>query len=303
MIVVVSDSPIEICESFDAINVVSGSTVMTGPAVKRDLAFDRVWADLYAFLDDDAYVESDWLERVRRVVAANPTVAAFGGPGLMPDDQTFFEELSAATMESHIGGGPLNFRFRKKVRRFCDDFPAFNLFVRREWLERVGGWASSIYGGEDTFLCAKIHAERGEILYDPSLFVRHYRRSLVPYHSWQVYNIGRSRGCFMREGQKTSLKAFYFAPLVFSVTLTALVVLSVLPSRVQFVSVMTLITAFLAIAAFDGGDDHPLAVRLALPIGVAVQHAAYAYGLLVGLLSGRRNTTSEGARPRNRSEG
>ena len=44
--------------------------------------------------------------------------------------------------------------------RTVDDYPAYNLFVRREALEHVGGWGTTFYGGEDTVLCLKL-AEAG----------------------------------------------------------------------------------------------------------------------------------------------
>ena len=296
--VVVSDEPIKIAAKFDALNVVTGSKAMTGPAVKRDLAFLNVRADLYAFLDDDAYVGADWLQRVRRVVGANPEVAAFGGPGLMPDDQTLSEQISAATMESFLGGGPLNYRFRKLPKRYCDDFPAFNLCVRAEWLEKIGGWGSSLYGGEDTLLCAKLHRAGAIILYDPMLYIWHYRRALIPKHCWQIYNIGRSRACFIREGEKTSLKGVFFAPLIFSAFLFTLIIAASVPSKYQRISAACLALAFFAVVAFDGGDKQRFKVRIAIPVGIAAQHIAYSYGLLVGFFSGKRNMIPGGSRPR-----
>ncbi len=295
--VVVSDAPVDVVGNYGAINVVTGSVVMTGPAVKRDFAVARIAADLYAFLDDDAYVEPDWLQRVRRVVAANPEVAAFGGPGLMPDDQSFSEELSAATMESNLGGGSINYRFRMLSKRFCDDFPAFNFLVRAEWLGRVGGWGSSLYGGEDTLICSKLHDAGATILYDPILYVRHYRRTLIPKHAWQVYNIGRSRACFIREGQKTSLKTIYFAPLVFSLAVGALLFSMLLRWSFEGLALALGAVFFLGVVVFDGGDNHKIMVRLALPFGIVVQHFAYAYGFVVGLLSGKRNSIAGGSRP------
>lgn len=293
---VVTDQPLK-GDTFGAINVVTGSSVMTGPAVKRDAAIAAFPdADFYAFLDDDAYADPDWLCRVRDVIAREPSAGAYGGPGLMPDDQSFSEQLSAAVMESPLGGGGLRYRFTRQKARYCDDFPAYNLIIRATVVRIVGGWASSLYGGEDSFICAKIVNAGFRILYDPDLFVFHYRRPIIPKHSWQIYNIGRSRACFVREGDPYSRNPIYFVPLIGMLGLAALFFASAFSPFVR-VATLTLFVAFWFIVIVT---NHPTKidwrVRLLLPVGIVIQQAAYAYGFLLGLLTGRRNEVS-GSQP------
>ncbi|MBV8365004.1 MAG: glycosyltransferase, partial [Candidatus Eremiobacteraeota bacterium] len=213
IICVVSDEPIDLPDDPHFINVVSGSHALTGPATKRDLARAQCAdVDAYAYLDDDAYPPPQWLDEAARVLAETPQAAGVGGPGLEPDDQLFWERVSARALEAHAGSGPLRFRFVREAPRDCDDYPAFDLIVRKEWLDRAGGWATNWYGGEDSHLCARLARVGGLIRYDPRPYVFHYRRALWPNHAWQIWNIGRSRGCLVRVGDPLSRRLVFAAP-------------------------------------------------------------------------------------------
>jgi len=282
---------------YGARNIVTNSPVMTGPAVKRDAAIAAYpEADFYAFLDDDAYVDKKWLARLRALIAENEGVSAFGGPGLMPDDQTISEQLSAAVMESVLGSGGIRYRFVKMRARFCEDFPAYNLAISAECLRRIGGWGSSLYGGEDSLVCAKIIQSGGSILYDPSLYVRHYRRSIVPNHTWQVFNIGRSRACFIREGDPYSRRAIYFMPLLLSLATFVVAAACVYYAPLRGPGLVLFVLTWLSIAAFGHKGPIDFRVRLLLPLGIFLQQASYAYGFVLGLVTGRRNLVA-GASP------
>lgn len=286
----VSDAPLaDFVSDARFVNVVTHSPVMTSPAEKRDFGFkSHPGADIYAYLDDDAYAPPDWLDRAAAVAAATPEAAGFGGPGLMPDDQTLLEQVSAATMETTIGSGPLRFRFCEMSPRWCDDFPAFNLFVRRDWLVSVGGWATDFYGGEDTLLCARLADRGGRIWYSPELRVRHYRRAIYPKHAWQMYNLGRSRACFVREGEKRSRDLKFAMPLGGSLAIFALLLAFIAsPSLRRPVAALAAAGYAGAIASADHGTVG-WRVKALVPFGILIHHTAYAYGYALGLLTGRR---------------
>lgn len=289
--IVVSDEPRpDLVASYDVTNVVTHADRMTGPAIKRDLAFASFPDfDIYAFLDDDAYVPADWLSQAARVFERNATLWALGGPGLMPDDQTIAEQLSAAAMESPFGSGSLRFRFVELEARLCEDFPAYNLFVTRSALEAVGGWASDLYGGEDTFLCSKIVVAGGTIGYDPSVAVFHYRRPIFPAHFWQISNVGRSRACFYVEGESSSQSLVYRAPLMASIGMLAVGAAAIRYERLRKVTFATSAISYVLLAFLGHRGRIAPAVRALLPLGLTIHHLSYAYGFAVGLVTRRRN--------------
>jgi len=277
------------------INIVTGASSVTGPATKRDLASRRCAnTDVYAYLDDDAYPPPTWLDEAARILAAHPHAAGAGGPGLMSDDQEYSEQVSAAAMEMRAGSGPLRFRFWRDAARDCADFPAYDLFVRKEWLDAVGGWATNWYGGEDTSLCARMADKGGLIHYDPNLAVFHYRRPLWPQHARQITNLGRSRGCFIRNGDRRSRRIVFALPATFCLSALALVIAPLLLIPPLY-ALLPATVAYLALALFGHPGRPPLRVRLALPTALLVQHAAYTWGLCAGLVSGTRTTLGQSA--------
>jgi GT2 family glycosyltransferase len=296
-IAVVTERPLALPDDPHFVNIITGAAYVTSPAEKRDAAAAALPdADAFAYLDDDAYPEPDWLDDVAAALGRYPGAAGIGGPGLMPDDQRFWERVSAAVMETKLGSGPLRFRFWRDAPRACDDFPAYDLTIRKTWLEKAGGWATDWYGGEDTALCARLADAGGEIRYDPECAVYHYRRSLVPNHIWQIQNIGRSRGCLIRSGQRRSRRWAFAGPPIATLTAASLLALPFLAGPHWPAAVLGDVLIYAAVAAFAHPGRPGIGVRLALPFAIAVHHAAYSVGLYRGLLTGSRRTAIR-ARP------
>lgn len=190
----------------------------TGPAEKRDLAILHASGDIFAFLDDDAYPERDWLRQA--VVHFNDiNVAAVGGPGVTPPDAGFWEQASGWVSASPVGAGPYAYRFLPGKRKLVDDYPSMNLLVRSEEFKKVGGFDSHFYPGEDTKLCLDLVNLEKKIVYEPYAVVYHHRRPLWLPHLKQNGGFGIHRGFFARTLPKTSAKPIYFFPSLLVLTL------------------------------------------------------------------------------------
>lgn len=281
-LVVVSDSPIDGLPD-EVRLVVTGAKTDTSPAEKRDAAVAVAAGDVLAFLDDDAYPAPDWLKRALRRLE-DPSVAAVGGPGVTPPKSPFRERASGAFYESLFGSGGLRARFRPSGRaRPVDDWPAYNLLIRREALARVGGWASSFYGGEDTKVCLALRDAGFTIVYDPAVLVYHHRRPIFVAHLKQVGNVGRHRGYFVRKFPGTSARPTYFLPA--AGLLGLLVALPWIARRTgrrrrAVVGVLGLGAIISVSAALEGEDP---AVSAVLPLVVATSHAVYGAQFLRGI--------------------
>lgn len=265
--------------------LLTGSASDTSPAEKRDVALAEAQGDLCAFLDDDAYPADGWLERaVERF--ADSSVVAVGGPGVTPPGSGWRERVSGAFYESPFGSGGLRFRFTPLGRtRDVDDYPAYNLFVRRDELRAIGGWDSSFYGGEDTKVCLALRRAGHRIVYDPEVVVYHHRRRVFGPHLRQVANVGRHRGHFVRIFPETSRRPLYFAP-----ALGLIAGIGILAWSAQDLDRLAVLAGLGAAAAAtiagwalrDGRDP---AVAFALPAVVAATHAAYGAAFLQGLVT------------------
>jgi GT2 family glycosyltransferase len=186
-----------------------------GPAEKRDLGAKHALGEILAFIDDDAYPRKDWLAKAV-VLFKNKEVAAVGGPAITPPDEPFWRRLSGDIFESYLG----SFSNRKRYIPVGNvheeyDLPSVNLIVRKNVFNKIGGFDSTFYPGEDTKLCLEIKRLGYKILYSPEVLVYHHRRDLFPNHFRQVANYALHRGYFARKYPETSLRISYFVPSCF----------------------------------------------------------------------------------------
>src|SRR4030042_2711861 len=206
-ILVLPDSPI------DEVRGPHVKIVPTGPvspSEKRDLALSVAEGEILAFLDDDAWPERNWLSKAVRYFE-DEDIAAVGGPAITPPNDGFMQKAGGMVYTSLLGGGNLRYRYTPQRLREVDDYPTCNLLVRKDIMERIGGFDTKFWPGEDTKLCLAITHDLGKkLLYAPDVLVYHHRRPLFRPHLKQVKSYGLHRGYFARRFPKTSLRLTYF---------------------------------------------------------------------------------------------
>ena len=188
----------------------------TGPAQKRDLGVRKSRGKVVVFLDDDAYPGKDWLKNARPYFK-NKAVAAVCGPGVTPSNDPLLSKVSGWMWASFLGaGGAGTYRCRPGKKREVDDFPSFNLMVKKTDFLKVGGFDTGFWPGEDTKLCHDLVYKLGKkIIYDPLILVYHHRRKIFKDHLKQIGRYGFHRGYFVKILPKTSRRIGYFYPLTF----------------------------------------------------------------------------------------
>jgi len=281
-ILVVCDQKIKLPKQPNLKLILTGKN-RTGPAEKRDLAIQIAKGELCAFIDDDAYPHQDWL---RNAVShfGDKQIAAVGGPGLTPPEDNFWEQITGLICLSPLCGGPTQHRFKKAKATLVEDYPAYNLIIKKEVLKQVGGYGSYFYGGEDTFLCLKIIKAGFKILYNPEVMVYHHRRRLLWPYLKQISNIGKHRGYFAKKFPQTSRRLFYFFPSIATLLFVFLLIFSLFSTVVGQLFLGFLlagfITAFLSLSAKASFLRKLLAV-----LGIFLTHLTYGVAFLQGLLT------------------
>ena len=183
-----------------------------GPAEKRDVGAKMAKGEILAFIDDDAFPSPDWLKNMMPHFM-DSMIAGVGGPGVTPPGVSWQEAASGWASASPIGSGPYLYRFLLFQKRFVKDYPSMNLAVRKLDFEKVGGFDSNFWPGEDTKLCLDLTHRLGKkIIYDPQVLVYHHRRPILFPHLRQNGNFGLHRGFFARILPQTSLQLVYFGP-------------------------------------------------------------------------------------------
>ena len=185
------------------------------PAEKRNLGIREAKGEIVAFIDDDAYPDQHWLEYAVKYFG-EPSIGAVGGPGVTPPGDKSLAKIGGRVYDNILVSG--NYRYRYKaggVRMDVEDYPSCNLFVRKDLMERFGGYRTDFWPGEDTLLCKDILDNWKRIVYDPWVVVYHHRRPLFGAHLRQLGRYGFHRGYFCKRFPSNSLRLSYFVPTAF----------------------------------------------------------------------------------------
>jgi GT2 family glycosyltransferase len=255
-----------------------------GPSEKRDLALEHCRGEILAFIDDDAYPVRDWLKNAVSYFE-NPQVAAVGGPAVTPPADGFMEKASGYVYSSPIVSGQFVYRYIPQEMREVDDYPTCNLLIRKSDFEKIGGFDTKFWPGEDTVACLCLTRDlKKKIVYSPDVLVYHHRRPLFLPHLKQVWSYALHRGYFAKRFPETSLRFAYFLPSLLVFGLIAGLLSSLLNPLIRTVYLATLaLYLFLVFATSLKGKGAKMI--LAVFVGIALTHLCYGIGFLKGLFS------------------
>ena len=192
------------------------------PATKRNWASKKAKGKLLAFIDSDAYPHPDWLKNAHHhLKRLSSNLAAVCGPNLTPPQNNTYQKISGLVWSTWAGaGGAGVYRNRPQKTRFVTDYPSSNLIVKKSDFNKVKGFNTHFWPGEDTALCHDLVFKlRKKILYHPSIQVFHHRRPIFLPHLKQISRFGYHRGLFTKIFPKTSKLPGYFGPSILLITL------------------------------------------------------------------------------------
>jgi len=271
---------------FSALQTTIIPTGSIGPGQKRDIGAQRATGQILAFIDDDAYPEKDWLNKALPHFE-NEDVAAVGGPAITPDDDKIRARTTGAVYTSKMGGGKFTYRYTpaKKIMT-VDDLPSVNFIVRKDIFQKIGGFNSHYYPGEDTKLCLDIIKLGKKIIYDPEVLVYHHRRESIKLYIKQFWNYSIHRGHFAIKYPKTSFRLIYFIPTFFILFIIIGAIISIIKPLFLYLYISVLLI-YLAGLIFTGittsfREKSLLIGILVMPM-IVLTHLVYGTGFIIGL--------------------
>jgi glycosyltransferase involved in cell wall biosynthesis len=273
------------CYSYMPIKIIPTGAV--SPAIKRDIGGEKASGQYLAFIDDDAYPQSDWLEVALRFLSNQTNVGAIGGAAITPKSDPFWARVSGAVFLSKLSGGFPERYASISPSKEVDDWPSVNLIVRKDVFLEVGGYDSNFWPGEDTKLCRDIILKGWKIIYVPELIVHHHRRAKLVKHLRQIGNYGYHRGFFAKHYPENSRKLTYFVPTIFVIFLIVGTLGSFFSATVRLVFVAGLLAYGLALvkALWDIKRHEEWKVTLCSPIYIFLTHVWYGVRFFKGLFA------------------
>jgi GT2 family glycosyltransferase len=205
-------------KSFELIVVTDKVSNNPSPSFKRNLGVKMAKGEYVCFLDDDSYPQKNWLKNIFQQIKQNPNVDAFCGPCLTPKSDNIYQKASGLFWSSILGsGGAGQYRNTPQKSRFVDDYPTVNLIVKKSAFNKVGGFKSKYWPGEDTIFCLDLIKNNFNIYYHPSIVVFHHRRAILFPHLQQIKRYALHRGFFAKKFPETSFRLGYLLPSLFSI--------------------------------------------------------------------------------------
>lgn len=207
------------------------------PSEKRNHGVSKAKGEILAFIDDDASAEQNSMKYIDEFFRKNTNNAVVCGPGILPKNASFSEQVFDVVLTSKFGSGSFTYRFQKEKARLVDDYPLMNFVIRKNIYKKIGGLVNH-WPGEDSKLCEALIRGGYEIQYLPNLVVYHHRKKNLKEFLNQHSRYGFQRGLFFAEGDKNSRKIVYLLPSLF------LLYLLLLPFELYFIDQMVFLFPF-----------------------------------------------------------
>jgi GT2 family glycosyltransferase len=157
-------------------------------ATARNIAFERAVGDILAFIDDDAFAEPDWLERLLPIFD-DPAVGAVGGRQIRGQPGELTEGVDAIGQLLEDGSLTGNFAADPGSVVEVDHLLGANMSFRRSVLEQLGGIRDGYAGTcvrEETDLCLRVAHAGYRLVYTPDAVVEHVA---APYAKGQRFDL------------------------------------------------------------------------------------------------------------------
>lgn len=194
----------------------------SGPGQSRNYGAERAQGDYLLILDSDVVLPGGYLRAVSDELEREPA-DAFGGPDSVHNSFTDTQKAISYSMTSFFTTGGIR-GGKKKLDKF---YPrSFNMGIRRDVYQELGGFSRMRFG-EDIDFSIRIFKSGKRCRLFPEAWVWHKRRTDFRKFWRQVYNSGIARINLYKKYPE-SLKLVHLLPMVFTVGVALMLLLSVL---------------------------------------------------------------------------
>lgn len=189
-----------------------------GPSKARNIGAKQALGEWLVFLDSDVVLPPGYVAALADGISSSDTVLA-GGPDRAAESFTPLQKGINYAMTSPLTTGGI--RGGKEVRNYCPR--TFNMAVRRDWYDAVGGFDEGMRFGEDIDFSLRIYESGGKVALLPKAWVYHKRRTDFRKFFKQVYNSGAAR-IDLTQRHRGSLKLVHLLPSIATLCFVGLLI-------------------------------------------------------------------------------
>lgn len=183
----------------------------SGPGQSRNYGAERSRGEYLIILDSDCIIPEGYFEVIEKELQVSPA-DAFGGPDKAHDSFTRIQKAINYSMTSFFTTGGIR-GGKKKMDKF---YPrSFNMGIRREVYEALGGFSNMRFG-EDIDFSIRIFKGGYTCRLFPDAWVYHKRRTDLRKFFKQVHNSGIARINLYKKYPE-SLKLVHLLPAAFTI--------------------------------------------------------------------------------------
>lgn len=280
-VVLVEDGSTEISEEIvnkytSELNISYYYKENSGPGQSRNYGAERAKGNYFIFLDSDCILPKDYMKNVSTHLQTH-FVDCFGGPDKAHESFSPIQKAINFSMTSFLttggirGGG-------EKMEKFTPR--SFNMGYSKAVFDKTEGFAK-IRFGEDIDMSIRIRENDFTTALFKDAFVYHKRRSTWKQFFKQIYNSGIAR-INLYKLHPQSLKVVHFAPALFLIGCTMLIILSLIFSNCYFL--LPIAGYFMLIFIFSSLLNKNLYIGFLSLFSAAIQLFAYGYGFLMAFV-------------------
>jgi len=160
------------------------STPNRGLSSARNTGLANAKGEIIAYLDDDAYPDSHWLQYLASAYKYS-SHAGIGGPNLPPA-----EDGPIATCVANAPGGPIHVLLSDEI---AEHIPGCNMSFKKDVLLQIEGFDPDFrIAGDDVDICWRIQSAGYTLGFHPAAVVWHHRRACIKSYWNQQKEYGKA---------------------------------------------------------------------------------------------------------------
>lgn len=269
----------EVCEKYSqCLDIHYYAKSNSGPGQSRNYGVERAQGEYVIILDSDVVLPENYLAAVSKELNRQ-TADAFGGPDCAHPSFTDTQKAISYSMTSFFTTGGIR-GGKKKLDKF---YPrSFNMGIRHEVYERLGGFSKMRFG-EDIDFSIRIFKAGCHCRLFPEAWVWHKRRTDFRKFFRQVYNSGIARINLYKKYPE-SLKLVHLLPMVFTIGVVSLLLLCIVlyatVPQYAWLPLVPLALYSLLIFADSARENHSAKIGLLSIASAYIQLMGYGFGFI-----------------------